>query len=169
MVTTMTYRPANPPARHLHTSQAAIVLSLFFGLAPSAPAAAQDQPGVEATGLSSTRAYLSVLPWESIDVYSGSLVLTYTDLVLPGNAGFDLAVTRVYNSKRQGGWRIGPGMIRYADAGSPGGHSTWNPKVVTADGAEHATFELQKGAPSFARSPTRSTTGTSISFAPQTA
>jgi YD repeat-containing protein len=41
----------------------------------------------------------TVLPYEHVDPMSGNLVLVTTDLVLPGNAGLDLVVQRVYNSK----------------------------------------------------------------------
>jgi YD repeat-containing protein len=108
-------------------------------------AIAQDQPAVEATGMSPSRAYVSVLPWESIDAYSGSLVLTFTDLVLPGNAGFDLRVTRVFNSKRGAGWRIGPGFVRMAEDATSGSHVGDSPTIVTADGAEHLTFRAEAG------------------------
>jgi hypothetical protein len=36
---------------------------------------------------------------EHIDPMTGNLPLTFTDLVLPGNAGFDLKIQRIYNSK----------------------------------------------------------------------
>lgn len=38
------------------------------------------------------------LPFEQVDPFSGNLVVTATDLVLPENAGLDVRVTRVYNS-----------------------------------------------------------------------
>ncbi len=113
---------------------------MFATLAPARTAAGQDQSAVEATGLSPSRAYVSVLPWERIDAYSGSLVLTFTDLVLPGNAGFDLRVTRTFNSKRGAGWRIGPGLVQTAEAPTAGGHAGDSPTVVSTDGAEHTTF-----------------------------
>jgi hypothetical protein len=40
----------------------------------------------------------SVLPNEQVDPASGNLTVVATDLVLPGNAGLDVRVTRVYNS-----------------------------------------------------------------------
>src|SRR5580765_2410736 len=40
----------------------------------------------------------SALPNEQVDPASGTLTVVATDLVLPGNAGFNLAVQRVYNS-----------------------------------------------------------------------
>jgi hypothetical protein len=86
------------------------VLALALVLAAAAQVAAQEAPHpLELTGFQPGRGYLSVLPWESIDVFSGSVVLTFTDLVLPGNAGLDLKVTRVYNSKGSWRWTIGIG------------------------------------------------------------
>src|ERR1700738_153981 len=40
----------------------------------------------------------SALPNEQVDPASGTLTVVATDLVVPGNAGFSLAVQRVYNS-----------------------------------------------------------------------
>src|ERR1051326_3382918 len=40
----------------------------------------------------------SAMPNEQVDPASGTLTVVATDLVLPGNAGFNLAITRVYNS-----------------------------------------------------------------------
>jgi hypothetical protein len=53
----------------------------------------------DARGFDPNRAQFSQLPYEHIDPMTGSLVLTFTDLVLPGNAGFDLRILRTYNSK----------------------------------------------------------------------
>jgi YD repeat-containing protein len=46
----------------------------------------------------------SLLPWESIDTYTGNAILTFKDLVLPGNGGYDLEIVRTYNTLDQG-WR----------------------------------------------------------------
>ncbi len=46
----------------------------------------------------------SLLPWEHIDTYTGNVVLSFTDLVLPGNAGFNLAIQRIFNTN-DGWWR----------------------------------------------------------------
>jgi hypothetical protein len=47
---------------------AVIGLLLTLLVVPSLPALAQDQLPDEATGLDPARPYLSVLPWEKIDV-----------------------------------------------------------------------------------------------------
>lgn len=53
----------------------------------------------DASGFSRNRNLFSQLPFEHIDPMTGNLLLTFTDLVLPGNAGFDLRIQRTYNSK----------------------------------------------------------------------
>ena len=49
-------------------------------------------------GLYSQHPSSSVLPNEQVDPASGALAVVATDLVLPGNAGLNLVVSRVYNS-----------------------------------------------------------------------
>jgi hypothetical protein len=44
----------------------------------------------DATEFNRNRETFSVLPYEHVDPLTGNLLLTFTDLVLPGNAGFDL-------------------------------------------------------------------------------
>jgi hypothetical protein len=122
-----------PPVPSLGRILAAVGLCL---LVPAVLASAQEQDADAATGLSASRAYLRVLPWESIDIYSGGLTLTFTDIVLPGNAGFDLRISRVYNRKGGGRWRIGPGYINDSDS-----WSNANPTIVTDDGGERLTFQ----------------------------
>jgi len=62
---------------------------------------AQD-PVFDATGLQENRDYISQEPFEHIDTVTGSLVLSFTDLVLPGNAARDLRFTRTGNRKTTG-------------------------------------------------------------------
>ena len=74
----------------------AIATALATCLPP--PAMAAD-PVFDATGFNAHREYFSELPYEHIDPLTGGLVLTFTDLVLPGNAGFNLKIQRSYSSK----------------------------------------------------------------------
>ena len=61
---------------------------------------AQGAPDVfNAWGFDQNRDYFSELPFEHIDPMTGNLLLTFTDLVLPGNASFNLRIQRTYNSK----------------------------------------------------------------------
>lgn len=52
-----------------------------------------------AKGTDPNRHSLAEFPFEHIDPMTGNLLLTFTDLALPGNAGFDLRIQRTYNSK----------------------------------------------------------------------
>jgi RHS repeat-associated protein len=106
-----------------------------------AAARAQEEDPLETAGLQPTRAYVSVLPWERIDAYSGNLAVTVADLVLPGNAGFDLQVTRTYNFKPLGirGWTFCPGKVLHAAEVSP---YYYHPRIVPAEGGlGEPTFE----------------------------
>ncbi len=49
-------------------------------------------------GLSSNRSYVNQSFSEHIDPFTGALQLHYVDVHLPGNGGFDLSVSRSYNS-----------------------------------------------------------------------
>ena len=84
------------------------VLVLVMGAA-AAEAQQMYDPAQEGGSLPRHGA-LHLLPWETIDTYSGAVTLSQVDLALPANAGFGLAIRRVYNSK-DGGWVI--------DAGAP--------------------------------------------------
>ncbi len=79
--------------------------ALFLGV-PAVASARQQHPGLDAPGFQQNRDYFSEMPFENIDTLSGSLVLTFTDLVLPGNAGRELRFQRTYNSKT-GAWTFG--------------------------------------------------------------
>ncbi|MGB7292767.1 MAG: InlB B-repeat-containing protein [Thermodesulfobacteriota bacterium] len=50
-------------------------------------------------GFKKNKTYLKFSPEEYVNVFSGNLLLTHTDLILPGNGGFDLKLQRTYNSK----------------------------------------------------------------------
>ncbi len=56
-------------------------------------------PVFDARGFNKNREFFSQLPFEHIDPMTGNLLLTFTDVVLPGNAGFQLRIQRSYNSK----------------------------------------------------------------------
>ncbi len=58
-----------------------------------------ENPVFDAKGFSPNRELIQQLPFEHVDPLTGNLLLTFTDLELPGNAGFDLRVQRTYNSK----------------------------------------------------------------------
>jgi len=108
-------------------------------------AQAQGEPDnpYDGDGVHENRSYLSLLPYEHIDTLNGNLVLTFTDLVLPGNAGFDLRFQRTYNSKRSALWSFGiagiPMRVLNAEYVAPpnAGDEPLFPILVTADGGRH--------------------------------
>jgi hypothetical protein len=72
----------------------ALLITVSPGFAQNPP-----HPVFDATGFQQNRDYFSQLPFEHIDTLTGGLVLTFTDLMLPGNAGRELRIQRAYNSK----------------------------------------------------------------------
>jgi YD repeat-containing protein len=64
----------------------------------SIPQAAAAQTPFSHTGVDGLHPGSSVLPNEQVDPASGNLTVVATDLVLPGNAGLNIQITRVYNS-----------------------------------------------------------------------
>jgi hypothetical protein len=61
----------------------------------------QGAPEVfNAWGFDQNRDYFSELPFEHIDPMTGNLLLTFTDLVLPGNAGFETCASNAPTTVR---------------------------------------------------------------------
>ena len=69
---------------------------LLFGIGPRCFGANEV---FDARGLNAKRGSENPLPFEHIDPLTGNLTLTFTDLTLPGDGGFDLRLQRTYNSK----------------------------------------------------------------------
>jgi YD repeat-containing protein len=126
-------------------------LALLTSALWAGPAAANEV--FDARGFNRDRDYFNQLPYEHIDPLTGNLILTFTDLVLPGNAGFDLVIRRTYNSKiyrsnQPGtldedswagvGWTLHLGRIRNPTAGVPG-------PVEMADGSSHKLYNRLGG------------------------
>jgi Domain of unknown function (DUF6531) len=74
----------------------ALVVSVLWAVSAHAQG---THPILDVAGFQQNRDYFSEAPFEHIDTLSGGLILTFTDLVLPGNAGRDLRFQRTYNSK----------------------------------------------------------------------
>src|SRR5262249_27906324 len=113
----------------LHLRHFALALAAWLAALP-----AQAQTPFWHQGLDLLHPPASAFPNEQVDPASGTLMVVATDLVLPGNAGFNLAITRVYNSSifpdyNQGastaieedswagiGWKLHFGRILHADS-----------------------------------------------------
>ena len=130
-----------------------VAIGLFLGRAVAA-----DEV-FDARGFNPHRDTFSQLPFEHIDPVTGNLLLTFTDLALPGNAGFDLKIQRTYNSKiyrnyqTQGetldedswagvGWTLHFGRIANPEAAVPG-------PFEMPDGSQHKLFNHVDGSGRF--------------------
>src|SRR5262245_16604708 len=139
----------------MNRSSFAPCLAVVCALIVSAPAAAQTP--FNHSGFDRLHPPDSAFPNEQVDPASGTLTVVATDLVLPGNAGFTLAITRVYNSSifpdyNQGastaieedswagiGWKLHFGRILHADSSAAG-----QMQIEMGDGSRHPLY------PSFA-------------------
>src|SRR5512138_1452267 len=109
-------------------------------------ARSQSDPVFDAKGFQQDRDYFSRAPFEHIDMLSGGLVLTFTDLTLPGNAGFNLTFQRTYNSKPPGSWTFGIAGVPLSVVNPDGPPNPYPPNappgfgfpiVFGEDGSEH--------------------------------
>ncbi len=78
---------------------ARIVTCLSFCLATATPGLAQTDPIFGAAGFQQNRDYFSAGPRGTSTRLPGNLIMTYTDLVLPGNAGHDVRFERTVNGE----------------------------------------------------------------------
>lgn len=103
-------------------------------------------------GLEPNRSYVNQSFHEHIDPFNGSLQLHYVDIHIPGNGGFDLQVTRSYNSAAVNesnpnaffgsagvGWSIHFGRVIYKSTIGPCGGSLYT------DTLKDAVLELPDG------------------------
>ena len=102
-------------------------------------------PNFDPIGLQPGRAYFSQLPFESIDTISGGVILKFTDLVLPGDAGMDVRIIRSYNHQAVGPqWTFGfdgvPMRVERPD-GTPN-ECCSHPVLVMADGSRRSLFPV---------------------------
>src|SRR6516164_9736797 len=94
-----------------------LVLVSLIQLARPAGALAQAGPDLLQTkGFVAEHNWFSPFDWEHFDAVTGNIMLTFSDLSLPGNAGRQLQFARVFNSNYgvddQSRWRFGfPGMV----------------------------------------------------------
>ena len=82
-----------------------LVVTLF-----ESRAAAQATFELDRIGIQQHRDYLRLQPFEQIDTQASNLIITLSDLVLPGNAGHELRFQLTYNSDSDTGsamWRFG--------------------------------------------------------------
>jgi hypothetical protein len=114
------------------------ILMLGVSSAAGAQAPKYGDPSL-VKGHEPRRGSFSLLPWEKVDMASGNLVLTFTDLVLPGHNGNDVKIGRVLNMGTDGtGWTIGP--IAPLALAPPNGTVMPNPVIQSWDGGSEYTY-----------------------------
>jgi YD repeat-containing protein len=123
---------------------------------PARPAAAADAV-FDAKGFNPNREFVSDLGFEHIDPLTGNLLLTFTDLTLPGNASFDLRVQRTYNTKIYAAYQGtggGGGTFQIGENDPAGlgwtmhfgkltnlqGGPDFGPVIEMADGSSHPSY-----------------------------
>jgi len=139
-----------------------VALGLVLGAALSAGAQSPiEEPFTN--GFKSGRSYFSPEPWESYDPVSGNVLLTFTDLVLPGNAGRALSIQRTFNNQVSGDaaqvsrWTFGfPGIVmrviekpvppNWAFEDDPFNITYTTPTFVMGDGSTRPTMYISRPA-----------------------
>src|SRR5688572_12459674 len=115
-------------------------LTLMAVLLSSKAYAQGTNPIYEANGFQTNHEYFSALPFEHIDTATGALVLRFTDLALPGNAGRVLRFQRSYNSK-DNRWTYGiEGVVLQIGFVWPPVtplSQDFNPVLYSVDGGQH--------------------------------
>ena len=138
-----------PIVRHLRRS--AMLATAFAVCVVSGVVVQSRSGGVDASpvGFTPGRGYFSQFPFENIDMVNGNLLLTFTDIVLPGDAGMDLRISRSYNHQSGFGWKFGfsgvPTYVTHPNGRLPGeGGSQVEvlPVFLTADGGGHTAFPV---------------------------
>ncbi len=168
------------------TKQLSILLLLFSASSIQASTLNSSQTGglipgfYSESGSASHREHLAESSGEYIDPFSGALNLNHVDLVLPGNGGIDIVISRAYSSNnvhmpdlRAGsnlpdvpylladqtqlglGWQMHFGRVRRENADlcanvTANSSSTSNPVLETAGGGKKQLF-LNDGIPSSQR------------------
>ncbi len=123
-----------------------------------APSGAQESP-FSINGSPQKHGGESVMGIDQIDPLSGNLLLVHTDLILPGNAGLDLRVTRYYNSNIYRrfaendftfdepswvgvGWRLHFGRVI-----NPEPPTGTHPQIEMPDGSRHPVYQVDTNDP----------------------
>ena len=133
-----------PCLRAMRQLSAAAVIAFAAMTAPSTSAMMQSTPPAEAfdaTGLQAKKGYFSQLPFETVDMVNGAVMLMFTDLALPGNAGMQVTLARTYNrgnytaSRR---WDFGLAGIPVQVINPTGAEGL--PVLSGADGSSHRAY-----------------------------
>jgi YD repeat-containing protein len=137
----------------VRNSRLAAALTLVVAMCWCSGAEAQTGSVAAENGFQPNRDYLALQSWEAIDTASGNLILTFTDLALPGNAGQELRFQRIFNNVPGGAsaaWTFGIAGIplRIFQPNIPAGtvipsdiegEQLYTPTLLMADGSQVRT------------------------------
>jgi hypothetical protein len=128
-------------------------IGLFIAaLLATTPLTAGAQSPFGAAASKGGRSFDSALPNEAVDPLSGTLSIVETDLVLPGNAGLDVRVQRVYSSEIYPGYNsndltleedswAGIGWkLHFGRVINPNSTTSGATKIEMGDGSRHALY-----------------------------
>jgi hypothetical protein len=132
-----------------------LVIFLILPVVVAAEDVYEEETFYGAPGFNSHRRYFNQVAKEYIDPYTGNLILTYTDIYLPGDGGLDLKIRRTYNGKirteKTGQWDIhdedtiecgyaGIGWSLHTGRVYPIAQLRPTPAVEMPDGSVHPAF-----------------------------
>src|SRR6266446_6262355 len=87
-----------------------VLAALFTVAVPTAALAQTDSNLLHTNGFVEEHNWFSPFALEHVDAVTGNIMLTFTDLALPGNAGRNLRIQRVFNNHFKSGditrWRF---------------------------------------------------------------
>lgn len=124
----------------------ALAFSMLSLTATGTLAQGEATPGwthpLHARGVQPQRGAFAVLPWESIDMASGSVTLAVPGLMVPGPNGLDITVRHVITlgDTVTGGVEIGGPVYVYLESTYQDPPGSPNPAIVNDDGSMRSTF-----------------------------
>ena len=132
-----------------------LAMVLIFPVLASAEDTYEEETFYSAPGFNPHRGYFNQAFNERVDPYSGNVLLTYTDIYVPGDGGLDLKLQRTYNSKirteNTGDWDVfdddliecdyaGMGWSLHLGKVRPIAQFHATPAVQMPDGSVHPAF-----------------------------
>jgi len=92
------------PVVPIRPAQLILPATVVLLLCAVTPALAQPDHPMAAKRNTPEHGALGPFLWDHIDTYTGNVLHSFADIVLPGNARFNVVVQRTFNTK-DGGWR----------------------------------------------------------------
>ena len=128
-----------------------VVACLIASTALASTAQANIRDYYEEPGLNPFKETINQNFGEEIDPFSGQLQLSYTDLVVPGNGGFDIRINRIYNNPQDAflpyspygyGWSMHFGRIAVSESNAD---KVCNQNLFAVDVLDNPSLELADG------------------------